>query len=307
MQAELPLISVIVVTYNSSQYVLETLESVRLQTYSRIELIISDDCSTDETVRLCNHWLMENKSRFEYSELITTEKNTGIPANCNRGFKAAKGVWLKGIAGDDALLPECLELNFRFAIDNKTPIVLSEMELYANEFKPEFFSGYWKINTNDLFFSSETTTKFQFKQLLKADKIGNTATLFVKKSVCEEVNYFDERFRHIEDYPFWIKLTGMNYKLCFMGKATVKYRKHELSIHNNHNEYFMRPVYFKNEAIRKVYVYPHLNFTEYIYQKYCYYLALLFVSMNRNKFNLNQFRLYNLLTFKSDIYKFIKV
>lgn len=52
-----PLVSVIVITYNSSKYVLETLNSVAAQTYDNIELIISDDCSKDNTVEICRNWL----------------------------------------------------------------------------------------------------------------------------------------------------------------------------------------------------------------------------------------------------------
>ena len=65
-----PLVSVIVITYNSSKFVLETLESIYNQTYSNIELIISDDCSSDETINICQNWLYKNKNRFKNIELI---------------------------------------------------------------------------------------------------------------------------------------------------------------------------------------------------------------------------------------------
>jgi len=104
-----PLVSIIVITYNSSKYVLETLESAKAQTYQNIELIVSDDCSTDNTVEICQEWIAKNKERFVRTELITAEKNTGIPANCNRGVKSVQGEWVKLIAGDDALLPDCIE------------------------------------------------------------------------------------------------------------------------------------------------------------------------------------------------------
>ena len=48
-----PIVSVVVVTYNSAKYVLETLESIKDQTYPNLSLVISDDCSTDNTVKLC--------------------------------------------------------------------------------------------------------------------------------------------------------------------------------------------------------------------------------------------------------------
>jgi len=81
MQPENPLVSIIVITYNSSEYVIETLESAKAQTYQNIELIVSDDCSTDETLEICRDWMKKNQDRFVRSELITTEKNTGISGN----------------------------------------------------------------------------------------------------------------------------------------------------------------------------------------------------------------------------------
>ncbi|TXH52940.1 MAG: glycosyltransferase family 2 protein, partial [Bacteroidia bacterium] len=98
-----PLVSIIVVTYNSSKFVLETLESAKSQTYQNIELLISDDGSTDDTLQICKDWLTQNKDRFVHTELITVEKNTGIPANCNRGIKAANGEWITFIDSDDTV------------------------------------------------------------------------------------------------------------------------------------------------------------------------------------------------------------
>ncbi len=81
------LVSIIVVTYNSSKYILETLESAKAQTYQNIELIVSDDCSTDNTVSICDRWLHENDFFFFRTKLITTTQNTGVAPNCNRGLR----------------------------------------------------------------------------------------------------------------------------------------------------------------------------------------------------------------------------
>ncbi len=85
------LISVIVITHNSSDFILETLDSIRLQTYEGIELIISDDASTDETVSICTDWLKEHKKRFVGASLLRHPEQGGIAVNCNRGFFASNG------------------------------------------------------------------------------------------------------------------------------------------------------------------------------------------------------------------------
>jgi glycosyltransferase involved in cell wall biosynthesis len=302
-----PLISIVLVTYNSSRTVEDTLESAKAQTYPKIELIISDDGSIDETVGICKNWLEQNKDRFINSELITVSANTGIPANCNRGYKAAQGDWIKVIAGDDALFDNCVELNYNYVTENKEiGILLSEMKMYNNTFDADNFSRFFKIDLNNLFYKTETTADYQFKTLLIADIISITPTLFIKKSIVEQVGYFDERFKHIEDYPFWLKITRMGFKLYFMDKVTVKYRKHNQSIQNNFERTFLWPAYFKNEPMRKVYVYPYLNSFQFFYQKYCFYWAIIFRFFNKNNYDWFSFRLYNLLTFKSSIYNSLK-
>ena len=67
-----PLVSVPVITYNSAKFVLETLESIKAQTYQNIELVISDDCSTDNTVQICRDWvdLINQNTTFSPKNLL---------------------------------------------------------------------------------------------------------------------------------------------------------------------------------------------------------------------------------------------
>ena len=71
-----PLVSIIVVTYNSSQYVLDTLESIKKQMWQNIELIVTDDCSTDSTLEICSNSVEKNKHNFIRTKIITYHRNT---------------------------------------------------------------------------------------------------------------------------------------------------------------------------------------------------------------------------------------
>ena len=99
-----PLVSICIVTYNSAEFIVETLESAKAQTYENIELILSDDCSKDNTVEICRQWIEENSTRFTNCEIVTTPINTGVAANLNRAIAKAKGEWIKSIAGEKKLL-----------------------------------------------------------------------------------------------------------------------------------------------------------------------------------------------------------
>ena len=111
-----PLVSVIVITYNSAEFVLQTLESINNQKYKNLELIISDDSSTDNTIEICENWVSLNSKFFTNCEIVNFMINTGIPANCSRGVAAANGKWIKLIAGDDLLMPNCISDNINFII-----------------------------------------------------------------------------------------------------------------------------------------------------------------------------------------------
>jgi alpha-1,3-rhamnosyltransferase len=222
---EQPLVSIIVITYNSSKYVLETLESAKAQTYQNIELIVSDDCSTDNTVEICQEWMAKNKERFVRSELITSEKNTGIPANCNRGVKAAKGEWVKFIAGDDILIGNCISNNIKFIFKNRNVKVV-----YSNMLIRKMNNEKRIIYPPKELISS--THSIQYKELLKCNWI-NAPTVFLNKKTLIQVNGFNEKYSMIEDYPMWIKLFKLNIKWGYLNQVTAIYREQPDSLTNN--------------------------------------------------------------------------
>jgi len=136
-----PLVSIIVITYNSSKYVLETLESAKAQTYQNIELIVTDDCSTDDTVEICGNWIEKNKERFVRTELVKSDTNTGIAPNCNRGLKVAKGEWVKYIAGDDILFSDCINQNINYILSNPTAsFIFSDLKIIGEKYREVYSS-----------------------------------------------------------------------------------------------------------------------------------------------------------------------
>ena len=130
---ENPLVSVVVITYNSAKTVLKTLDSIAAQTYKNIELIISDDCSKDETVKVCKDWLKENSEIFVRTEIVTVEKNTGVSINLRRGIAVSKGDWIKGIAGDDLLVKEAIYDFVSFVKTNNCQACICNLKLFSNE------------------------------------------------------------------------------------------------------------------------------------------------------------------------------
>ena len=252
-----PLVSVIVITYNSSRYVIETLESVKAQTWENIELIVSDDGSADQTVQLCADWLVENKDRFPTTKLITVPQNTGIPANCNRGLGASVGDWIKLISGDDILIESAIDDNLTYA--RQYP----EASFIASDVREIDENGVVirdkVINEGLIHFSSLQTAKQQVKTYSRWPVFLNTPTFFCKREMIEKGVYFDEEFRIYEDMVVVLRSLEKGYQLHYLPKPTVSYRIHRNSISRNMNTEVDESREKEIYKVFKKYRIPHLN------------------------------------------------
>jgi len=232
-----PLVSIIVSTYNQSGFVLDNLNSIRAQTYQNIELIISDDCSIDNTVEICRNWIKNNKERFVRTKLITSPVNTGVPGNFNRGLKEAHGEWIKVIAADDALVASAVEyVILHLEANPNVEVLFTQVEIYLEKFSPENSLGIRPNNSNLLsIYSSTVTPDIQLEYLLKGGGYHYTPGFFIKKSIFSEVGFYDEVYTMTEDIPFFIKLALNGKKVHYAPVLTTMYRKHENNFTNRRN------------------------------------------------------------------------
>jgi glycosyltransferase involved in cell wall biosynthesis len=268
---EVPLVSIIVITYNSSKYVLETLESAKAQTYSNIELIISDDCSTDDTFYVCEKWIENNSKFFVSSKLVSGTINKGVAGNCNRGLSLAKGKWIKLIAGDDLLIENCIGTNINYIKKNReSKLIFSQSIIFdsstgiQNGVKPP----------ND--FKLPNGNRNQLLSLLKKDFV-NASSVFFKKELIENNSGFDERYPFMEDYPMWFKLLNEGNCFYYMPVPTVLYRISGASLSNTNGginlKWFNSSYNFFNENIRPELVNKKMYYSLY-YKKLDFFLKL---------------------------------
>lgn len=223
---EQPLVSVTVITYNSSKTVLETLDSIKAQTYQNIELIVSDDCSTDNTIEICRNWIEQNKDRFACTKLLTIDKNTGVSANLNRAEAACQGVWVKGVAGDDMLMPNCVQNCIEYVTKHPDTIYLfGRIEVFGSS--PEHCRQV--ENVFDYSFFSWTIEQ-QYERLVFGDNLVPAATVFYnRKRVVELGITNDERIPLLEDWPKWIVCLKKGVCFHFIDEVLVRYRLGGLS------------------------------------------------------------------------------
>lgn len=145
----LGLVSIITPTWNCARFICETIRSVQAQTYHNWEMIISDDCSTDNTREVIEPYLKED-SRIKY---ICNKKNSGAAITRNNALKVAKGRWIAFLDSDDLWLPEKLEKQVVFMVKNNYVFSYHEYTEMTEDGKDNgvYVSGIKKVNTFNMY------------------------------------------------------------------------------------------------------------------------------------------------------------
>lgn len=124
------LVSIIMPSWNTGNFIAESIQSVIDQTYKKWELIIIDDCSTDNTDGIVASF---KDDRIKY---FKNEKNSGAALTRNRGLREAEGEWIAFLDSDDLWAPEKLEKMIGFMTENNYPFAYHDYEKIDESSKP---------------------------------------------------------------------------------------------------------------------------------------------------------------------------
>lgn len=179
------LVSIITPSYNSSVYIGATIKSIFSQTYKNWELIIVDDCSTDDSIEIIEAYCKMD-SRIK---LIKLNNNSGAAVARNTGLENASGRFIAFLDSDDKWLPNKLEKQINFMLEHD----------YAFT-----FTRYYQVNENDdivgkLYFPD----KISYKELLKTCVIG-CLTVMYDTSKLGVVKF--PLIRKRQDFALWLKI-----------------------------------------------------------------------------------------------------
>lgn len=235
------LVSVVVVTYNSEKFVIETLDSIKAQTYECIELIISDDCSKDNTVGIVNLWLEENSNRFVRAELVTSKHNSGVSGNINRGVNITKGNWIKTIAGDDLLAPSAIE-EFVLFVKNHKKIQMCVCDI--EPFSKEGYDCNSVIKSYARYFT--LMSEPYDKQLCRVcrEMVFPGPSYFYSRSLFDKIGGFSEEYGNFEEWPFVYKVLKSGCQIYTIEEKLVRYRVSDSSLSRSRNKGLENSSYF---------------------------------------------------------------
>ncbi|BAY84899.1 putative glycosyl transferase [Calothrix parasitica NIES-267] len=207
-------ISVIVPVFNGELTIQETINSILNQTFKNIEVIISDDGSTDSTLEIVSNI---SDSRIK----ILSYPNAGVSASRNRGIYQAKGEYISFMDADDLWTPDKLELQWQALQDNPQAAVAYSWTDYISE-SNQFIKAGRRIKANGDVFS----------KLLVSNFLENGSNPLISKEALEKVGGFDESLSVAEDKDMWLRLAN-NYEFVCVEKPQILYRSSMNSLSSN--------------------------------------------------------------------------
>lgn len=213
-----PLVTIICLCYNHEAYVIESLLSVINQSYPSIELIIVDDCSTDNSKTIITTWLEKNPG----IQFIANETNLGNTKSFNKALKLAKGEYIIDLATDDILLPNCLELQieaFKNSRFKNLGVVYGNVELILEN--GTFDSFYFPVNNQKKVIENRITGDIYQSVLSGGNSICSVSTM-IKKTVFDRLQGYDETLAY-EDLDFWIRASRL-YEFDFIDEPLIQKR-----------------------------------------------------------------------------------
>ena len=120
-------ISVIVPIYNAEKYLDACVESITIQTYTDIEIILIDDGSTDSCPEKCDRW-----ASLDGRIKVVHQKNAGISGARNAGLKAVSGKYLTFVDSDDLIHPEMLEHLYAALTEDRSDIAVCDFHRFTD-------------------------------------------------------------------------------------------------------------------------------------------------------------------------------
>ncbi len=179
-----PLVTVIIPCFNYGKYLPEAFESIRLQDYPNIEIIVVDDGSTDNTKDITEK---NQKARYIY------QINQGLSAARNTGIKNSKGELIIFLDADDLLLPDAINTNLYYLKQNE------ELAFVSGAFEMRFTESGEIVN------KIQEVKSDHYSQLLKGNYIGVPAAVLYRRWIFDEM-LFDISLKNCQDYDLYLKI-----------------------------------------------------------------------------------------------------
>lgn len=237
------LVSIITPTYNCAKFIGETIDSVLSQTYTNWEMIIVDDCSTDNTEEIVKYYSKDD-NRIKYYKL---ENNSGAAVSRTKAMELANGQYMAFLDSDDLWCSNKLEIQIKFMKDNEYAFTCTKYEQIDEE-------------SNRLNKTIKVLQKTNYNRLLLDCPVGNSTVMYdVRKMGKFEVPNIRKR----NDDALWLQMLKKEKYIYGLDETLMKYRIRNNSISSNKSQLIVYHWYL----YRKI---EHLNVIRSIFHICCW-------------------------------------
>ncbi|MFT3742525.1 MAG: glycosyltransferase [Gammaproteobacteria bacterium] len=218
---QLPLVSIMILSYNQEHFIAETLQSALTQNYSNLEVIVSDDASTDKTSEIIRHFQAQYPERLKP---VFNSQNLGITGNCNRALQHCRGKYIAWLGGDDIMLPDKIRQQVE-CMENDPNIVITHHDV-------EVFDS----ATNATLYYASTKKSLTGAETNIRDLIGYGFYMMgpsvMLRTDCVPKRGFDERIKVSSDWLFLLQcmLSKPQGKIVYLNGVYVRYRRHQKNL-----------------------------------------------------------------------------
>lgn len=229
-----PIVSVCIPTYNGEEFIKDAMYSVVNQTYPSIEIIISDDASTDHTLEVVNNFIAGR----DLNVIILNHKHGRIGRNWNHCLDYAQGEYIKFLFQDDTLLPDCIEKMVSvLEYYPEIGLTVSKRDFITENLENDKFVSTWLATYGDLQKGLNLPEKnglsildrsfLRSNEIFKAplNKFGEPSAFMFRRDILIKTGYFNEVMLQGLDYEFCYRVLKI-YKICIMNEKLVRFRLH---------------------------------------------------------------------------------
>ena len=212
----LPLITVVITTYNYAHTVGVAIESALAQDYPELEVLVLDNCSTDGTPEVIERYRADLRLRY-----IRNERNIGMVPNHNKGLREARGEFVNFLSADDFLLPGHLTLSYRYLRDHPEIDVLYTSTYFCEE--AGRFTGIRQMSGQP--FGAYAGGRNEFAGLLMEGCYMCFPTMLMRRDLYERFGELDEAIK-AADYEIVVRWAANGVRFAYLPEPTVGVRLH---------------------------------------------------------------------------------
>lgn len=214
MNKATPKVSVLMSVYNGSRYLRESIDSILNQTFSDLEFIIIDDCSTDDSRDI----ISEYAEKDQRIVLITNPKNIGLTKSLNKGLKIAKGEYVARQDADDISLPNRLAKQVSL-LDKQLEVALVSCEI-------EYINSEGHTIGKD---QEACVPELVAWYLLFYNRLAGHSQVIFRHQLAMNLGGYSESYRYSQDYEFWCRIVKVG-KIFILPEILLQQRRHNQSI-----------------------------------------------------------------------------